>query len=85
MRKKLAENLALPQGVVEGVDERQRWFTLKEINAQRHAPGLRRRTLAPQRPVGRARHMTVELYRDRKGRWQSERFPIIRNRPAVKK
>jgi cellulose biosynthesis protein BcsQ len=63
LRKKLAENPALPQGVVEGADGRQRWFTLEEINALRRALRLRGRHLVPPRPPGRALRMAVANFK----------------------
>jgi cellulose biosynthesis protein BcsQ len=63
LRKKLAESPLLPQGMVEGADGRQRWFTLEEINALRQMLRLRNRSLAPPRPGGRALRMAVANFK----------------------
>lgn len=52
LRGRLAADPSLPQGLVEE-DGRQRWYTLDEINEMRRRIKVNRRSLMPQRPVGR--------------------------------
>ena len=52
LRKKLADDPSLPQGVTEE-DGRQRWFSLAEINELRRRVRFRGKTLLPRRPAGR--------------------------------
>ena len=62
LRKKLAEDPSLPQGMVEE-DGRQRWFTLGEINELRRRVRFRGRTLQPERPKGRALRVAVSNFK----------------------
>ena len=62
LRKKLADDLSLPQGSVEE-DGRQRWFTLSEINELRRRLRFRGRSLLPARPKGRAMRVAVSNFK----------------------
>ncbi len=62
LRKKLAEDPSLPQGVVEE-DGRQRWFSLDEINELRRRVRFRGKTLLPERPKGRALRVAVSNFK----------------------
>lgn len=62
LRKKLAEDPSLPQGMVED-DGRQRWFTLAEINALRSRVRFRGKTLRPERPAGPALRVAVSNFK----------------------
>ena len=62
LRKKLAEDPTLPQGVTEE-DGRQRWFSLEEINELRRRARFRGRKLLPQRPRGRAMRVAVSNFK----------------------
>ena len=62
LRKKLADDPSLPQGMVEP-DGRQRWFTLEEINELRRRLRLRGRSLLPERPKGRALRVAVSNFK----------------------
>ena len=62
LRKKLAEDPSLPQGVVEE-DGRQRWFTLSEINELRRRVRFRGKPLAPARPKGPAIRVAVSNFK----------------------
>jgi cellulose biosynthesis protein BcsQ len=62
LRKKLHEDLTLPQGQVEE-DGRQRWFTLAEINELRRRLRFRGRRLLPERPSGRALRVAVSNFK----------------------
>ena len=62
LRKKLADDPTLPQGVVED-DGRQRWFTLEEINELRRRVRFRGRRLLPERPNGRAMRVAVSNFK----------------------
>ncbi len=62
LRKKLAEDPSLPQGVVED-DGRQRWFTLAEINELRRRVRFRGKSLQPERPKGRALRVAVSNFK----------------------
>ena len=62
LRKKLADDPSLPQGVVEP-DGRQRWFSLDEINELRRRIRLRGRSLLPERPRGRALRVAVSNFK----------------------
>lgn len=62
LRKKLADDPALPQGSVED-DGRQRWFTLDEINELRRRIRLRGKKLLPERPKGRAMRVAVSNFK----------------------
>lgn len=62
LRKKLAEDPSLPQGVVED-DGRQRWFSLQEINELRRRVRFRGRHLLPERPKGRALRVAVSNFK----------------------
>lgn len=62
LRKKLAEDPSLPQGVVED-DGRQRWFTLQEINELRRRVRFRGRPLMPERPKGPALRVAVSNFK----------------------
>lgn len=62
LRKKLADNPALPQGEV-APDGRQRWFTLTEVNELRRRIKFRGRLLLPKRPKGRAIRTAVANFK----------------------
>ena len=62
LRKKLAEQPHLPQGVVED-DGRQRWFTLQEINEIRRHLKFKGKRLIPERPAGRAVRIAVSNFK----------------------
>ncbi|MGP3699618.1 AAA family ATPase [Rhodobacter sp. NSM] len=62
LRKKLAEDPSLPQGVVEE-EGRQRWFTLVEINELRRRVRFRGKKLLPERPKGRALRVAVSNFK----------------------
>ncbi|HEU0220996.1 MAG TPA: AAA family ATPase [Paracoccaceae bacterium] len=62
IRKKLADDLSLPQGVSED-GGRQRWFTLEEINTLRRHLRVRGRSLLPERPPGRAIRVAVSNFK----------------------
>ncbi|ABA81582.1 AAA family ATPase [Rhodobacter sphaeroides] len=62
LRKKLAEDPSLPQGVVEE-EGRQRWFTLAEINELRRRVRFRGKKLLPERPKGRALRVAVSNFK----------------------
>jgi cellulose biosynthesis protein BcsQ len=62
LRKKLAEDLSLPQGLTQE-DGRQRWFTLEEINELRRRVRIRGRRLLPHRPKGRAMRVAVSNFK----------------------
>lgn len=62
LRKKLADDLSLPQGVTQE-DGRQRWFTLQEINELRRRVRFRGRSLLPERPRGRAMRVAVSNFK----------------------
>lgn len=62
LRKKLAEDLTLPQGLTQE-DGRQRWFTLEEINELRRRVRIRGRRLLPDRPKGRAMRVAVSNFK----------------------
>lgn len=62
LRKKLADDPALPQGNVEE-DGRQRWFTLSEINELRRRLRFRGKSLQPERPKGRAMRVAVSNFK----------------------
>ena len=62
LRKKLADDPSLPQGVTED-DGRQRWFTLEEINELRRRVKFRGKTLLPRRPKGRAVRIAVSNFK----------------------
>ncbi|WP_424930634.1 AAA family ATPase [Amaricoccus tamworthensis] len=62
LRKKLAEDPSLPQGVTEE-DGRQRWFTLSEINELRRRVRFRGKALLPKRPAGRAMRVAVSNFK----------------------
>lgn len=62
LRKKLAEDPALPQGRVEE-DGRQRWFELAEINELRRRLRFRGRPLLPRRPPGRPPRVAVANFK----------------------
>ena len=62
LRKKLADDPSLPQGVTED-DGRQRWFTLEEINELRRRVKFRGKTLLPRRPKGRAVRVAVSNFK----------------------
>ena len=62
LRKKLADDPALPQGSVEE-DGRQRWFTLSEINELRRRLRFRGKSLQPERPKGRAMRVAVSNFK----------------------
>ncbi|SNX71102.1 cellulose biosynthesis protein BcsQ [Cereibacter ovatus] len=62
LRKKLAEDPSLPQGVVEE-EGRQRWFTLAEINELRRRIRFRGKSLLPERPKGRALRVAVSNFK----------------------
>lgn len=62
LRKKLAEDPTLPQGLTEE-DGRQRWFTLEEINELRRRARFRGRKLLPNRPRGRAMRVAVSNFK----------------------
>lgn len=62
LRKKLAEDLSLPQGAVEE-DGRQRWFSLLDINELRRRVRFRGRALLPERPKGRALRVAVSNFK----------------------
>lgn len=62
LRKKLAEDPSLPQGVVEE-DGRQRWFTLQEINELRRRVRFRGKSLMPERPKGPALRVAVSNFK----------------------
>lgn len=62
LRKKLAEDPSLPQGMVED-DGRQRWFSLAEINELRRRLRFRGKALLPERPKGRALRVAVSNFK----------------------
>jgi cellulose biosynthesis protein BcsQ len=62
LRKKLADDPTLPQGVTEE-DGRQRWFTLEEISELRRRARFRGRNLMPERPKGRAMRVAVSNFK----------------------
>lgn len=62
LRKKLAEDPSLPQGMVED-DGRQRWFSLTEINELRRRVRFRGKMLLPERPKGRALRVAVSNFK----------------------
>lgn len=62
LRKKLAEDPSLPQGLVEE-DGRQRWFSLDEINELRRRLRFRGKNLQPERPKGRALRVAVSNFK----------------------
>lgn len=62
LRKKLAEDPSLPQGVSED-GGRQRWFTLAETNELRRRLRFRGRPLLPERPPGRAIRVAVANFK----------------------
>ncbi len=62
LRKKLAEDPSLPQGMTEE-DGRQRWFTLEEINELRRRVRFRGKSLLPERPKGRAMRIAVSNFK----------------------
>ncbi|MEP3847417.1 MAG: AAA family ATPase [Paracoccaceae bacterium] len=62
LRKKLADDPSLPQGVTEE-EGRQRWFTLAEINELRRRVRFRGRSLLPVRPKGRALRAAVSNFK----------------------
>ena len=62
LRKKLADDPSLPQGVTEE-DGRQRWFSLDEINELRRRVRVRGKTLQPERPKGRAMRIAVSNFK----------------------
>ena len=62
LRKKLAEDPSLPQGVVED-EGRQRWFSLTEINELRRRVRFRGKSLLPERPKGRALRVAVSNFK----------------------
>jgi len=62
LRKKLADDPSLPQGVVED-DGRQRWFSLTEINELRRRLRFRGKQLLPTRPKGRAMRVAVSNFK----------------------
>ncbi len=62
LRKKLADDPSLPQGVTRD-DGRQRWFTLDDINDLRRRVRLRGKSLLPERPKGRAMRVAVSNFK----------------------
>ena len=62
LRKKLADDPTLPQGLTEE-DGRQRWFSLEEINELRRRAKFRGRKLLPERPRGRAMRVAVSNFK----------------------
>ncbi|APE45648.1 chromosome partitioning protein ParA (plasmid) [Sulfitobacter alexandrii] len=62
LRKKLAEDTSLPQGLTEE-DGRQRWFTLAEISELRRRLRFRGKSLSPERPKGRAMRVAVSNFK----------------------
>ena len=62
LRKKLAEDPSLPQGLTEE-DGRQRWFTLSEISELRRRLRFRGKSLSPERPKGRAMRIAVSNFK----------------------
>jgi cellulose biosynthesis protein BcsQ len=62
LRKKLMENLALPQGTVEE-DGRQRWFSLEDINTLRKKLTFREKSLLPERPNGRSIRIAIANFK----------------------
>ncbi|WP_099827909.1 AAA family ATPase [Oceaniglobus indicus] len=62
LRKKLADDPSLPQGVTEE-DGRQRWFTLEEINELRRRVRFRGKSLMAKRPKGRAMRIAVSNFK----------------------
>lgn len=62
LRKKLADDPTLPQGIVEE-DGRQRWFSLDEINELRRRLRFRGKSLLPARPAGRAMRVAVSNFK----------------------
>ncbi|MGJ8624468.1 MAG: AAA family ATPase [Yoonia sp.] len=62
LRKKLADDPSLPQGVTED-DGRQRWFSLDEINELRRRVKFRGKSLLPKRPKGRAVRVAVSNFK----------------------
>lgn len=63
LRRKIAEDPALPQGAVQTEDGRQRWFSLEEINTLRRRLKFRGRRLLPERPPGRAVRVAVSNFK----------------------
>jgi cellulose biosynthesis protein BcsQ len=63
LRKKLADDPALPQGEVLNEEGRQRWFTLDEINTLRRKLRFRGRTLQPERPRGRPIRVAISNFK----------------------
>ncbi|MGB0661381.1 MAG: AAA family ATPase [Mangrovicoccus sp.] len=62
LRKKLAEDLSLPQGETEE-EGRQRWFSLDEINELRRRLKFRGKNLMPHRPKGRAMRVAISNFK----------------------
>tara|TARA_R110002074_G_scaffold72295_12_gene166628 strand:+ start:534 stop:1844 length:1311 start_codon:yes stop_codon:yes gene_type:complete len=62
LRKKLAEDPSLPQGITEE-DGRQRWFSLEEIGELRRRLRFRGKPLLPERPKGRAMRVAVSNFK----------------------
>lgn len=63
LRKRLSEDLTLPQGEIMTEDGRQRWFSLEDINTLRRRLKVRGKRLLPERPPGRAMRVAISNFK----------------------